>query len=186
MSTIRIATRYAKSLFDLSTEKGSTDRILQDASNVTQAIAGSRDLQLMLQSPIVTTEKKFSVLQAIFGSSIDGLTMQFVKMLTDKRREAYLSDIMQAFQDQYRVKNRIVKVRVISASVLSDAALAAIRAKVGTEMPDTTIEIETSVDASLIGGFVLEFGDKRYDASIASQLNGLRKTFGAKTNATSL
>jgi F-type H+-transporting ATPase subunit delta len=186
MSSIRIAQRYAKALFDLSTDKGSIERTLADAGSINRTIAGSRDLQLMLKSPIVSSEKKFSVLQAVFGSSVDGLTMQFIGMLTNKNREGFLSDMMQAFQDLYRDKNRIVKVRVISATPLTEAALAEIRAKVGAELSGTTIEIETSVDQALIGGFVLEFGDKRYDASIANQLNGLRKSFGTKISSATL
>jgi F-type H+-transporting ATPase subunit delta len=39
------------------------------------------------------------------------------------------------------------------------------------------LEIETGIDPKLIGGFVLEFDSKRYDASVASKLADLKSEF---------
>jgi F-type H+-transporting ATPase subunit delta len=66
----RIAVRFAQSFVSLAKEQGELDAVYQDAQFIERTISGSRELQGMLRSPIIKTDKKNGVLKALFGSNV--------------------------------------------------------------------------------------------------------------------
>ena len=182
MSVSRIAGRYAKSLLDLAQEQGKLDTILADVQSFKEATT-NRDLLLMLKSPIINTDKKRSVVSAIFGDRLDKLTNAFIDIIMRKGREEYLPEICDEFVNQYRGLKSITSAKVTSAVALNDATLTKIKSKIMSEMANGAKEIEliTKVDPSLIGGFVIEVGDRLYDASVAHKLGKLRKEFAGNS-----
>ncbi len=179
MSVIRIASRYAKSLLDLSIEGNKLDTILGDVQSLQNAVA-NEDLANMLKSPIIKGDKKKQILNAIFNGKVDELTMKFMDLVVLKGRESYLKDILDEFMNQYRQFKSISIVKITSAEPLNDENIANIKAKllVSKETADN-IEIETVVDPSILGGIIIQVGDKLYDASVAHKLQTLRKEFSA-------
>ena len=176
----RIASRYAKSLIDLAGEQGKLDRVLEDME-LFVAVAKVRDMQLMLKSPVVTTDRKSKVFEALFTGKIDPLTFAFIDIILKKGRESLLAEIAQEFIHQYREIKGISIVEITSAEALSAETLESIRKKlVDSKLTHGQIEFKTKVDPSLIGGFVISFEDKLYDASVRHQLDILRKEFDSK------
>lgn len=177
MSVTRIATRYAKSLIDLAIEQGKLAQVSTDVHTLAAA-AKNRDLYLLLKSPIVSNDKKNAALNALFGGKIDNLTMAYLTLLVNKNREGYLPEIAAEFVAQYKAMQGITSVKVISAEPLSDAVVADLKARMlASGVTNSNLDIETSVDSDIIGGFVLEFDNKRYDASVVSKLASLKSEF---------
>lgn len=178
MKNLRVATRYAKSLLDLAQEQNKLEAIKSDMDTFQQMLK-SRDFYLLLKSPIINPSKKRAALDAILGkANFDQLTTAFANILVDKGREANLPEIVDAFLVQYKAFKNITAVKITSATALSEAQLADIKSKlVGAGKTEVDVEIATKVDPSLIGGFVLEFDGKVYDASVAQKLKDLRKDF---------
>ena len=183
MSVARIAGRYAKSLIDLAQEQGKLETILGDMSAFKTATE-NKDLHMMLKSPIINTTKKRNILKSLFGESFDEMTMAFVNIVLTKGREEFLPEICQEFVGQYQQIKNITSATVISATALKEDTLEKIKDKIRTEMTDGNgdVQVTTKVDASLLGGFVIEIGDKLYDASVATSLKNLRKEFTGKVN----
>ena len=90
MSSIRIASRYAKSLLDLATETNKVEQIKTDFALFSDALK-SRDLQLLIKSPIIKPDKKLGIFKAIFDGKIDELTSSFFEIVIKKGREGLLS-----------------------------------------------------------------------------------------------
>ena len=179
MSVTRIATRYAASLIDLAVEQGKLENVLSDVRSLIGAME-SRDLLLLVKSPIIHAAKKVSVFEALFNGKFEATTMAFLKLVIRKGREAYLPEIAASFVDQYRQLKNIVAVKVTSAVALTDAKIEAIRQKIAaTPGFQGSIEIETVVDPSIIGGLIIEMGDRQYDASVVHQLDKMKKSFQA-------
>ncbi len=177
MSVTRIATRYARSLISLALERGELETVHSDMKLLSQAVR-NRDLFLLLKSPIIPADKKTAAVKAIFEGKVSALTLAYLELLIRKGREAYLPEIAEAFMSQYKVLKHITSVRIVSATPLSEAVVAQIKQKIAASgLASENLEISTSVDPSLIGGFVLEFEDKRFDASIASRLAELKAEF---------
>jgi len=176
MQNPRLASRYAKSLVDLASEKGQLEAVRADMLVLQQIIRGSRDVANLLKSPIIKPDKKQKILSAILEGKISDITAAFIRLLVTKNRESSLAEITTEFARQYNQLKNISKVKITTAIPLDSAILGAIKQKVeaGT---DKTIEMETVVEPDLIGGFVLETEDRLYDASVLRDLKDIRKQF---------
>lgn len=173
----RVSARYAKALVDLAVERGQLEKVHEDIQGFIE-VTKNRDFANMLQSPIVKSDSKQSIFNAIFGDSINATTKAFFELVLKKGRESELGGISAAFVEQYKAIKNISTVTLTTATNVSDDTVAAIKAKLkesGTISGN--VDLETKVDADILGGFVLQFGDKLYDASVASQLKQLKKEF---------
>ncbi len=177
MQNPRLAARYAKSLLDLAVEQNSLEATLRDVQLIDATIRGSREFAAVLKSPVIKADKKDAIVEAVFGTRLSPLTRAFVKLLTTKGRETTLGEMAGAFMDQYREMNRISQVKLITAAPVSEAVREGIRQKVAAAMPGQSIEMSTEIRPELIGGFVLEMGDKLVDASIKRDLQDIKKQF---------
>ncbi len=173
----RVAGRYAKSLIELAQERGVLQSVLGDIEYFLEATK-NRDLALLLQSPIIAAEKKQSILDAIFGKQFDVLTKGFFALCVKKSRESALVDIAKEFVQQYKDLKGITSIKITTAAPLSKEAIEAIRQRFeASSATAKTVEVETAIKPELIGGFVVEFGDKLYDTSVAAKLAALKKQF---------
>lgn len=175
MQNPRLASRYAKSLLDLAVEQNSLEAILKDMQLLDSVCAVSSDFEMMLRSPVIKGDKKLSIINAVLsGKGLTHLTNAFIKLLVVKGREQNLSGIAEAFIGQYNELKHIRKVKLTTAMPVTDSIKESIRKKVESFMPGDTMNLETSTDESLIGGFVLEVEDKLFDASVKKKLNDVR------------
>lgn len=176
MSALRIAQRYSKSLIDLAKEQGKLDVVTSNIRHF-QTSVQNRDLAMLLKSPIVSASKKQNVLDALFGD-YDELTRKFLGLVLLKKREAALPQIADEYISQYKKLQGISTVKITSAAPLSQDTIDAIQAKlVSLGVATKRVELEKAIDESLIGGFILEIGDRLYDASTLAQLNKLKREF---------
>jgi F-type H+-transporting ATPase subunit delta len=177
MSVIRIATRYAKSLIELASEQNKLQAVHRDVETLLQATQ-NRDLYMLLKSPIIKADKKNAALKAVFGNSLDVLTMSYLTLLVNKGREMYLPEIAHEFLAQYKRMQKITSLRIKTAEALTPQALSTIKQKlVESGVTTANLDVETTIDRSLIGGFVLEFDNQRYDASVVKKLAELKEDF---------
>lgn len=171
-----VANRYAKSLLELSLEKGQVEKVFADMKYVQEVYNHNKDFVNFLNSPIIKTDKKQAALKAVFASSISDMSLGFFNILAAKRREAYMGDVAKSFIEQYRKHKNITTALVISATRLDDAARKQLL-EVVKKSATGEVELVEKIDTNLIGGFILRIDDKQVDASISRKLNELRKTF---------
>lgn len=174
MRETKVAVRYAKSLISLAVEKGALEPTNKDMALLAETCKANRELMVLLDSPVISTDKKIAVLKAIFGSQLSELTMSFIVLMTNKKREYLLDEIADQFINQYRAMLGIIKAEVTSAVALDENIRSQIRAKIGG---DKQIEFVEKIDPSLIGGFIVRVGDKQFDGSISRSILDLKKTF---------
>jgi len=175
MQNPRLASRYAKSILDLAVEKNSLEAVLKDMQVLHAICAASYEFRLMLESPVIKGDKKLSILLEVLKSQqLNVITSGFIALLVNKGREIYLPEIATAFIAQYNELKNIRTVKLTTASPVNDAIKSNILSKVAAFMPKDKVNLETALDESLIGGFVLEMGDKLFDASVKKKLNDVR------------
>ena len=176
MKGSRISSRYAKSLLGLAKETGKLDRLYTDMKLVSDTCDESKELSLLLKSPIVKAGKKIQILDEIFYSQLDDMSKSFLELITKGGREGMLVDIALEFQEQYKREKKIITALVTSAYGLDDS----LRKKVLKIVKDATnseVELVEREEKDLIGGLILRIGDRQCDASIQKKLNDLRKSF---------
>ncbi len=177
MSITRIATRYAKALLSLAAERNEVEAVYQDMQQLQQATK-NRDLYLLLKGPICSTDKKKSIIRALFEGKMSQLTLLYLDFLIDKGRAAYIVEIAKEVEQQYKALKHITSVRLVSAIPLSEDTVALIKQRIlQSGLTTENIEITTAIDPSLIGGFILEFEDKRYNATVSRRLAELKAGF---------
>lgn len=177
MSAIKLSSRYAKALIDLAIEKGQLEEVYADILLFKETLKISRDFRLMLKSPIISSDRKEKVIDAIMLGKINKITIEFKKILVRKGREMHIEEICNAFVHMYNEHKHITPVSIRSAVKLSDEAVEKILAKAKLNGDLENVQVTTHVDESLIGGFVLKYGDKQYDASLSEKLNDVRQGF---------
>lgn len=179
MSTAtRIATPYAKSLLDLARERNEIDAVTMDIRHLVES-SKNEDLRNLMSSPVISADKKQRVFESLFGG-YHTITKSFIRIVTDKGRESALPEIGAAFMEIFRTERNISTVVVTSAAPLEASAIERIKAKLTAEgLASSNIELEERIDPTLIGGFVVQVGDRLYDASVKSQLATLRKGFSS-------
>tara|TARA_Y100000588_G_C14043322_1_gene833846 strand:+ start:441 stop:998 length:558 start_codon:yes stop_codon:yes gene_type:complete len=176
MSEYRIASRYAKSLLDLSVEKGTLEEVNKDMQLLSETAEESRDLVMMLKSPIITHDKKLAVLKKVFEGKVSELTMSFFTILTKKQREAYLVAVAEEFHHQYNAHKGIEEATVTTTFPLTDALRKEFESVV-EKITSRKVELTEKVNEALIGGFILKIGDRQIDDSVSSKLKALRVEF---------
>jgi F-type H+-transporting ATPase subunit delta len=177
MSVTAVANRYAKSLLDLSIEQNEVDTTLADMKSFASSFE-SKDMMYLLKSPIISAKAKHKIFQEAFGSNFSKLSNNFLSLVINKGREEYLPEIVGAFMEQYNAYKGVTSVTLTSATPIAEEVVATIRQRLA-ESKDTKnhIEVITKVNPDLIGGFTLNIADKLYNASVAHQLEELKKEF---------
>jgi F-type H+-transporting ATPase subunit delta len=177
MQSPRLAGRYAKSLIDLAEEKGQLETVYKDMQYMQQALKQSREFVVLMKSPVIKADKKLAILDAVTKGKVGEITAGFNRLLVTKGRESHLPEIVNAFIDQYNDIKGIHKVKLTTAVEVSEGLKTSIINKLINEAKLGTIELETKVDPSLVGGFVLEFHNNKVDASILRDLKDVKKQF---------
>ncbi len=181
MSVLTIASRYAKSIMDLAIELNKLEEVCQDMILFSKVAASHHGFLMMLKSPVINEDKKIKILEAIFSDKVDELSLRFFRITVQKRREYYLPKIANAFLDQYNVLNSITKIKLTTASPLGDSLQKEIGQIVMEASEVKEIDLSLEVDKKIIGGLILQYEDKLYDASISAKLEELQKEFDKNT-----
>lgn len=173
----KAASRYAKSLIDLSTEQNALEEMKNDMVLFEDVVDNNSELEAILKNPIVPLDKKSGILNDVFGSKVHKITQSFLKLVVNKGRAGILFETSKQFIHQYNLIKGIVTAEVTSATALTDENRKEIVGLVKKELGANEVIVKEKLDDKLIGGFILKVGDKQFDASIASGLNKLKREF---------
>lgn len=177
MSGSRVASRYVKSLLGLAVEQGALEEVHKDMILFSKVCRENRSFVNLLRSPIIRHENKRSVLKKIFDKKVSPLTLAIINIVTQKNREPILPEIASEFHNAYNVYKGIGKA-YLTTTVPPDKELLEIMENLSKKLSNKqTVEMQTSVDSNLVGGFILNVGDRQIDASVRSKLRTLSLKF---------
>ena len=166
--------RYAKALLELAEEAKSLPRVEKDLKSFKKMYEASADLQRLAESPVFALDDKAAALTAVAKKAqLSVLTQQFIGTVAGNRRAADLPGIIAAFMDMVARRRGSQVAKVTSAAKLTAAQVSAIKTQLKKTL-GRKVDIETSVDPDLIGGFVVRIGSRLYDSSLKTKLEDLR------------
>jgi len=169
-----IATVYARSLFEVAKEQDKLDEVREQFGQIADAISADRELQVFFFSPYFSSAEKIAGLKRAV-SGVDAELLNFLELLIEKQRMPEIFRIRRQLDELWKQENRRIDVTVTSAVSLEPSVVE----KVGEEIERQTgqkVELSSRVDAEILGGIVLQVGNKVLDASIRSRLEKLRKS----------
>src|SRR5688572_28189087 len=142
MPNPRLATRYAKSLVDISNEKGELEKVFADMQWIQSVSKSNRDFVNLLRSPVINPDTKKKVIDAVTAGKLSTITTAFIALLVKKGRESNLPEIVTSFITQYKVQKKIHTVKLTTAQPASEAVKRAIIAQVKMSSGFDNIELD--------------------------------------------
>ena len=169
-----IARVYAEALFETAKKAGKLDVIKEQLDQFADAVNENRELQLFLFSPYFSSaEKQEGLAKAIDGAEPE--LVNFLGVLAEKHRLPVIFRIRDRFDDLWDEENKRLEVTVTSAVELDPELVERIGKEI-EKQTGQTVELQSVVDADILGGLVLRVGNKVLDASIRNRLEKLRKS----------
>jgi F-type H+-transporting ATPase subunit delta len=173
MNESKITVRYAKALFGLVKEDNTVDTSKRDMELLSQCIQEIPELQEVIQSPVMKASEKIRLFDLSFVDSFNPLTITFVHLVLESRREEYLPGICRYFLSLIKAEQGIRDADLVTAAPLDDKLRQSI-IRLITKKFDSQVDLHEKVDKSIIGGFILRVGDQQIDASISNKLEKIK------------
>jgi F-type H+-transporting ATPase subunit delta len=168
-----IATVYARSLFEVATERDKLDDVRGQIGQFADALQDNHDLQVYFFSPYFSTEEKKDGL----GNLLDGAdeaVSNFLELLVEKHRMPAIFRIRRELDSLWEDANQLLPVTITSAVELDSSTVEGIGRAIG-EQTGRKVELTANVDPDVLGGIVLRVGNSILDATIRNRLEQLRR-----------
>ncbi len=176
-----ISVRYATALYSFAADKSADKTVYNEMRILLEVSDTVRELNFALNSPTLKIKDKKKVVVTAFGKPISEATSQFIDFLFEKGREDFLIQVAMKYIDLYRKKNNIHLARLVTATEpnieTEKKLLNMIEAKTGG-----TVEFEKLTDSSIIGGFIVDVDNLRWDASIARRIKDMKEKYSTSFN----
>lgn len=167
---------YGNALFELALEEGKLDGLYDEALTLIQILKDNQELIKLLNHPQVSKDEKIKIVTDTFdGKASDELTGLMV-MVVEKGHMNEIISILNYFVKQVKKEKNIGVATVKSAVELNDSQKQAIEKRLIETTAYDTMEIDYSVDKSLIGGLVIRIEDRVVDSSIKTKLENMSRT----------
>lgn len=176
MKNTKLAGRYAKALHDFALEQNVEEVVYQDILLLEKTFGENRELKVVIESPVIVAKKKENIFKEIFQQNISKLTLDFLILIIEKRREPQLTTIFEQFIVCYYQHHNIRKAKLTTAVELDTALLNEIKSLL-EEQTHSTILLEQEVNPRIIGGLVVKVDDFLFDASLLGKINKLKAEF---------
>ena len=169
-----LAETYAEALFELTEEAGNSAEIAEELERLANLVAEQPDLMSLLHNRAIPKNRRAQSLRDIFEGRVSELVYKFLQVLNTNDRLGRLEEVAAAYIKLNKAQRGEVDVDVYSARPLDKGQMRDIADRVGGALGRTAV-IHPRVDESLIGGLKLRVGDRLIDASVAAQLERLKR-----------
>jgi len=169
-----IARRYAKALVQLGSEGGLVDLFRDELSAIDRLFAGNAELRAAFTNPALTVEQKKAIMKEIVAKSgVSELVGNFLLLLVDKNRVAFLGQIIQSYEKLADEFSGVIRPLIKTAFPLDAGQVSAIQGALEKKTGKKVVP-QVAVDQSLLGGVVTQIGDIAYDSSVKTQLKRIQ------------
>ena len=168
-----LAGRYARALLNAVAEGEAVEKTAMDLRLVLRACAENPALDKCLASPVVQPDAKRKIIDGIFSIHVAALTVDFLKLLLDKRRFGLLGAVSRALDGLIDDMRGRTRVSVTSALPISDSQREYLRARLEKWLKQSIV-LTVATNPALLCGMQVRVGDRFYDGSGLGQLARLR------------
>ena len=175
MAGARAAIRYAKAVLSLASDQNTAEVVNNDMKLIADTVAENKELNDMLQSPVITSSDKKAVLLEVFKASNKN-TLDLISTLSTNNRISILQHVASKYNQLFDESKGIQIATVTTAVELTEDLKKKVLAK-AKALTGKDVEVQNIIDESILGGFILRIGDTQYNASVANQLNKLKQEF---------
>ena len=165
--------RYAKAVFELARQEGKVEVWGANLAKVREVLSDP-EVAAVLTNPTIAVEQRMSLVEDLF----DRETTNLAKLIIESNRVREVAAIEEEFERLADEAGGRVRATVTTAIELSpkerDRVADELSARLGKR-----IRLDVLVDARILGGLKLQYGDHLVDASVATRLQQLRRRLAA-------
>jgi F-type H+-transporting ATPase subunit delta len=169
-----MAGRYATALFELALESKAVDQVKSDLAAFDALVASSPDLTRLVRSPVFSAEEQAKALVAVLDrAGITGIAANFLRVVASNRRLFAARDMIRGFNALVAKDKGEVTAEVTVAERLNDARMNDVRDAL-KQVTGKDVQVDVTVDPSIIGGLKVKLGSRMVDASLRTKLNSIK------------
>jgi F-type H+-transporting ATPase subunit delta len=178
-----IANRYATALIDTADSAKALDSVEKDMSELASMLEQSADLKSLISSPLFNRDQQMTSLTAIGQQAgFNKLTVNFLGVLAQNRRLADLGGIIKGFRQELSKRRGEIRAQVKSAFPLTPEQERMLQDSMKKSL-GFNVQLETSVDRSLLGGMIVTVGSRMIDDSVKGKLERLKQVMQSQTQS---
>lgn len=169
-----LAKRYARALVQLGSEGGLIDLFRNELAIIDRIFSSNGELRAAFADPSLTQVQKKAIMQEIIGkTACSKLVGNFLLLLVDKNRVAFLGQIVQTYEKLADEFSGVIRPVITTAFALEESQLVAIQSALEKKSGKKVVP-KMIVDPTLLGGVVTQIGDTAYDNSVKTQLKQIK------------
>lgn len=172
-SAERLADKYSLAIFEIAEEKSSIQKMYKQLLAVQELLNENNELHDFVNNPLVPKVSKKEVVQQVLADGTDPMLLNFFLVLIEKDRVSLFDSICKAYKKFMNEKENIVDVKVTTARKITAKQEAEVAEKV-SKMLNKKVVLSKHIDARLLGGIVIQVGDKLIDGSVARRLKNIK------------
>lgn len=175
MNTGLISSRYAHTLLEYAVALGQQEEVYTAMKIFSELFMQTRPLRRAIQNPSIALQDKKKIIVTACGNNVPASLEKMIDLILKNKREEMIRNIALRFIELYRERYHIQSGKLVTAVPIDpereEQFICRIQKIVGGKL-----EVDPVVDPDIIGGFVLNLGDNRWDASISGELTRIRST----------
>ena len=173
MSDKSTAIIFVDALLDVAKKKGTFEQVEKDLDLVCNVITKFDNFRKILFHPSVTRDEKKKLIKKVFGEAVSDLTRNFLNLLVDRRNEGILEFVPEVYKGVVDEKKGVLKAKVQTVIPLTGERLNTLKKRLD-KLTGKMVEIEAVQDSNILGGMVIQIGNRMVDGSVASRLKNLK------------
>ncbi|MDC0909771.1 ATP synthase F1 subunit delta [Flavobacteriaceae bacterium] len=173
MKESRAAIRYAKAIFSLANESDMSLRVYEDMLFYIDLSSNEKSFSEMLANSVINTKSKHDIILSLNNNTSD-LSKNLIGLLISNKRLSILVDVCNAYKSLYEKANNMTKAIVVTALPITDNIREAALLKINS-ISSKKVEINNIIDKNILGGFILRYDGKEYNASLSNKLQKIKK-----------
>ena len=173
MKESRAAIRYAKAVFSLANENDMSSRVYEDMLFYINLSTNEKSFSEMLANSVINTKSKHDIILSL-NNNTSVLSKNLIGLLISNKRLSILVDVCNAYKSLYEMANDMTKAVVVTAVPITNSIKEAALTKISS-ISSKKVEINNVIDKNILGGFILRYDGKEYNASLSNKLQKIKK-----------
>lgn len=173
MKESEIVRGYAQAIWAVAQGEGVLDQVEQELTRIKELLEKNNELQEFLKDPKVAADGKQKAMAEILGGEVSRVTRHGIELAVGQGRGGLLPKVIEAFFRLAAESRKRVTAQVTTAVPLTDEGKEKLE-KTLSELTGEPVFLKMSVDPSLVGGFVVQIGERIIDGSVRGRLHRLR------------
>ncbi len=174
-----LARRYMKAAFEVARDAGVTEELGAQLRRLQAVVENTPELARLLEHPTMALERKLQAVTDVLGEEPLPTLQELLETMIEHNRGEVLQVAGEVYREVADEALGIVRAQVTTALPLDRERAGRLREALAAWL-NTKVVLEEEIDAEIIGGVVVEIGDRVLDGSLRGRLERMTASLTAE------